>query len=205
VACPHAAAHSDCVDVAYGRPFIVARAENRGGGPCGSRNVTARPNATADQVLGEIRDYCARRARRIHFGRRVSTMASWCRACATAQNHPRHSRQVRAYLSQYRARHPRTKQAVAGAQRNGPRGPTQARRLPFFDNRQNISCSSRPAARKTESQTGFRSNSANLQPTPPALRISTQVATAPSCRGDAGAARPLPDHAALRRGQEIKL
>ena len=138
-----------------------------------------RTAATADQILGEIRDYCrATQTAEFTFGRLVvndGKLVSRLRDGAKITTGTLDK--VRAYLSGHqgasasaRSPSPPTVKPMNGAAAEPPpswRPPASG----FSTTGRNICCSSRPAARKPRSRTGFRSNSAICSPTPPALRI----------------------------------
>src|SRR5712671_5375131 len=133
-------------------------------------------SATADQVLGEIRDYCrATRTAESTFGRRVvndGKLVSRLRDGAKITTGTLDK--VRAYLSEY-----------SGASPSAPSRPTPAARpvngaaatdagtagFRFFDNRQKYLLFVSTCSEKTEIANRISLELGNLQPTPPALRI----------------------------------
>src|SRR5471032_2526454 len=133
--------------------------------------------ATADQILGEIRDYCrATRTAESTFGRRVvndgklvSRLRDGARITTGTLD------KVRAYLSEYRGVSPpaRTRPSATA---NGVNGATAATDVApagfrFFDNRQKYLLFVSTCSEKTKVAHRISLELGNLQPTPPALRI----------------------------------
>src|SRR3979490_2087057 len=133
--------------------------------------------ATAEQILGEIRDYCrATRTAESTFGRRVvndgklvSRLRDGARITTGTLD------KVRAYLSEYRGASPSapsTLSAPAGKSLNGAAAPDAAPAgFRFFDNRQKYLLFVSTCSEKTEVAHRISLELGNLQPTPPALRI----------------------------------
>jgi len=147
-------------------------------------------------------DYCraTRTAESTSGG--VVNVASWCRACATAQDNHRHSRQGPCYLSQYRGAPPSAPSRRRRAQRSTapPPRPTQGPPASGFSTTgRNISCSSRPAG-ETEIANRISLELGNLQPSAGASDFDAVSAT-DVCAGDGGCS-PFPT-CALRVAKEI--
>ena len=133
--------------------------------------------ATADQILGEIRDYCrATRTAESTFGRRVvndgklvSRLRDGARITTGTLD------KVRAYLSEYRGASPSAPSTLsppAGKSQNGAAAPDAAPAgFLFFDNRQKYLLFVSTCSEKTEVAHRISLELGNLQPTPPALRI----------------------------------
>src|ERR1700687_2433420 len=132
--------------------------------------------ATADQILGEIRDYCrATRTAESTFGRRVvndgklvSRLRDGARITTGTLD------KVRAYLSEYRGASPAEPSKMSQAVRlvNGAAAPDVAPAgFRFFDNRQKYLLFVSTCSEKTEVAHRISLELGNLQPTPPALRI----------------------------------
>ena len=132
----------------------------------------------ADQILGEIRDYCrATQTAESTFGRLVvndgklvSRLRDGARITTGTLD------KVRAYLSEYRTVAPsersRPDAAAKAGNRAARRDPISRRRVSGFSTiGKNTCCSSRPAARRPTSRSRISLELGNLQPTPPALRI----------------------------------
>ena len=169
-------------------------------------------HATADQVLGEIRDYCrATRTAESTFGRLVvndgklvSRLRDGARITTGTLD------KVRAYLSEHRTspaapgKPSAPARAVNGAVRASGRG---ACRLPVLRQPPEISPvrldlqredrSRKPDFARARQSAAGAAGAADLRCR--GRRRHRVVA------GDAGGARPLPDHAALRRGQGNQL
>jgi hypothetical protein len=132
---------------------------------------------TADQVLGEIRDYCrATQTAESTFGRLavndgklVSRLRDGAKITTGTLD------KVRAYLSEYRTAPPSTggKPSFAVKPVNGAGAPTGAAPagFRFFDNRQKYLLFVSTCSEKTEVANRISLELGNLQPSPPALRI----------------------------------
>ena len=156
--------------------------------------------ATADQILGEIREYCrATQTAESTFGRLVvndgklvSRLRDGARITTGTLD------KVRAYLSEHHAATPsaRSQSSPAAKSMNGaaPAPEAAPAGFRFFDNRQKYLLFVSTCSEKTEVAHRISLELGNLQPTPPALahlrcrRWRRHRAVA----GDAGGARPLP-------------
>lgn len=136
-----------------------------------------RAAATADQVLGEIRDYCrATRTAESTFGRLVvndGKLVSRLRDGAKITTGTLDK--VRAYLSEHRSALPPAPgkpsapaRAVNGSGATADVAPAGFR---FFDNRQKYLLFVSTCSEKTEVASRISLELGNLQPAPPALRI----------------------------------
>ena len=133
--------------------------------------------ATADQILGEIRDYCrATRTAESTFGRRVvndgklvSRLRDGARITTGTLD------KVRAYLSEYRGATPSAPSTLSPAVKrvNGAAAvpDVASAGFRFFDNRQKYLLFVSTCSEKTEVAHRISLELGNLQPTPPALRI----------------------------------
>src|SRR5471032_2355575 len=132
---------------------------------------------TADQILGEIRDYCrATQTAESTFGRLVvndgklvSRLRDGARITTGTLD------KVRAYLSEYRAAPPvaKNKPSPAAKPVNGAAEPAALAPagFRFFDNRQKYLLFVSTCSEKTDVAHRISLELGNLQPTPPALRI----------------------------------
>src|SRR5258707_10186993 len=137
----------------------------------------AKPAATAEQILGEIRDYCrATRTAESTFGRLVvndgklvSRLRDGARITTGTLD------KVRVYLSEHRAAPPSApgKPAQIANPTNGAAAATDAGTagFRFFDNRQKYLLFVSTCSEKTEVGNRISLELGNLQRTPPALRI----------------------------------
>src|SRR5277367_1255855 len=132
--------------------------------------------ATADQILGEIRDYCrATRTAESTFGRLVvndgklvSRLRDGARITTGTLD------KVRAYLSDHRAAAPSVRSNAPEAMKpvNGAVAPDLAPPgFRFFDNRQKYLLFVSTCSEKTEVAHRVSLELGNLQPSPPALRL----------------------------------
>jgi hypothetical protein len=131
----------------------------------------------ADQILGEIRDYCrATQTAESTFGRLVvndgklvSRLRDGARITTGTLD------KVRAYLSEYRTAAPskRSRTAPAVKPLNGADAATDIAPagFRFFDNRQKYLLFVSTCSEKTDVAHRISLELGNLQPTPPALRI----------------------------------
>src|ERR1700680_4359584 len=136
-----------------------------------------KPAATAEQILGEIRDYCrATRTAESTFGRLVvndgklvSRLRDGARITTGTLD------KVRAYLSEHRAAPPAARAAPLASVKpvNGAAGATDI--VPagfrFFDNRQKYLLFVSTCSEKPEIGNRISLELGNWQPAPPALRI----------------------------------
>src|SRR5438552_2369944 len=138
------------------------------------RTEERQPTATAEQILGEIREFCrATQTAESTFGRLVvndgklvSRLRDGARITTGTLD------KVRAYLSEHRAEAPRQNGPPAVKQVNGGIVPAIAPPgFRFFDNRQKYLLFVSTCSEKTEIANRVSLELANLQPAPPALRI----------------------------------
>ena len=185
-------------------------------GSTGQQNGHTQPAKsapTAEQILGEIRDYCRADAARPNppSGGWWSTTASWCRGCATAPGSrpARSTRSAPISPSTGPLRPPRrpARQPVEAAEWRGGRHRRRAAGLPILRQPPEI-----PAVRLD-----LQREDRDRQPHLARARQSAAGAAGAShlrCRrrrrhravaGDAGGACALPHHAALCRGEGDQL
>ena len=171
------------------RPSLDAGRDNRRRQPCGSRKARDRTGGqnghaqpaksapTAEQILGEIRDYC----RETPHGRIDLRAAGGQRRQAGVavarrrQDHDRHARQGPRLSRRAPARFDRRGgQPSAGAKPLNGAAAANAVAPPgfrFFDNRQKYLLFVSTCSEKTEVGNRISLELGNLQPAPPALRI----------------------------------
>ena len=160
------------LDCGEGKPREISHADR---GTPGNAGATC--TATAEQVLGEIREYCrATRTAESTFGRLVVNDGKLVsRLRDGAQDHHRHPRQgarlsVRAPAAR-RRRARKASRAGEGDQRRRGRHRRRAAGFRFFDNRQKYLLFVSTCSEKTEVASRISLELGNLQPAPPALRI----------------------------------
>ncbi len=147
--------------------------------------------ATAEQILGEIRDYCRETQTAestfgrlvVNDGKLVSRLRDGAKITTGTLD------KVRAYLTEHRTAR-RQRQASRSQSREARQrqrrcpGRSRRRASDSSTTARNICCSSRPAARRPRSATGFRSNSAICSRRRRRCGFSMPgSATAPCCRG----------------------
>ena len=131
--------------------------------------------ATADQILGEIRDYCrATKTAESTFGRLVvndgklvSRLRDGARITTGTLD------KVRAYLTEHRSASPAPSKSAVAKPVNGAFAPIDVAPagFRFFDNRQKYLLFVSTCSEKTEIANRISLELGSLQPTPPALRI----------------------------------